>query len=146
MGSTHWFTSDSPLVLTASGYCIAMADCANLKCRSEGQELDMSIRIYTDGLASAAASEASRSEELSRANGPGKQPVAGSSGEGGDQVQISSLSESIAAGSSQQGVTQANRVRQIAAQYQNGTYQVDSLQLSRALVSNAIRSGAVENG
>ena len=104
----------------------------------------MSIRIYTDGLAGAAASEASRNEEVSRASTAGKQPVAGASAEGGDQVQISSLSASIAAGSSQQDATQSNRVRQIAVQFQNGTYHVDSLQLSRALVSNAIRSGAVD--
>ena len=104
----------------------------------------MSIRIYTDGLAGAAASEASRNEELSRTSTAGKQPVGGSSGEGGDHVQISSLSASIAAASSQQDGTQSHRVGQIAAQYQNGTYHVDSLQLSRALVSNAIRSGGVE--
>jgi anti-sigma28 factor (negative regulator of flagellin synthesis) len=104
----------------------------------------MSIRIYTDGLAGAAASEASRNEELSRAGGAGKPSVAASSGGGGDQVQISSLSASIAAGSSQQDAAQFHRVQQIAAQHQNGTYHVDSLQLSRALVSDAIRNGAVD--
>jgi anti-sigma28 factor (negative regulator of flagellin synthesis) len=98
----------------------------------------MSIRIYTDGLANAAASEASRNEELSRAGAGSKQSVVSSSSEGGDQVQISSLSESIAAGSSQQDTAQAHRVAKIAAQYENGTYHVDSLQLSRALVSSAL--------
>jgi anti-sigma28 factor (negative regulator of flagellin synthesis) len=105
----------------------------------------MSIRIYTDGLASAAASEASRNEELSRAGAAGK-PNAGPISDGLDQVQISSLSESIAAGSSRQDAAQAQRVSQIAAQYANGTYHVDSLQLSRAMVSNAIGSSGVEKG
>jgi anti-sigma28 factor (negative regulator of flagellin synthesis) len=106
----------------------------------------MSIRIYTDGLASNAASEASRAEELSRAKAAGKQPVASSGGAGADQVQISSLSESIAAGTSQQDAVQAQRIRQLSLQVQNGTYHVEARKLSSALVSNALQAGAVEKG
>ena len=103
----------------------------------------MSIRIYSDGLANA-ASEASRADELQRATAAAKKPPTSSGGEGSDQVQISSLSASIAAGTDQQGAQQAHRVSQIAAQYQNGTYHVDSAKLSKALVSYAIRSGVTE--
>jgi anti-sigma28 factor (negative regulator of flagellin synthesis) len=101
----------------------------------------MSIRIYTDGMANAAASEASRSEELTRAGNAAKQPAGAPASEGGDQVQISSLSESIAAGSSQQSAAQVHRLSQIAAQFENGTYHVDAAQLSKAMIANALGGG-----
>ena len=97
----------------------------------------MSIRIYNDGLAGAAASEASRAQESSRAGTSGK-PSSGSAAGGEDQVQISSLSEALAAQSSQR----AERVQHLAAAYQSGRYQVNPTEVSRAIVNQALQAGS----
>jgi len=44
------------------------------------------------------------------------------------------------------GEQQAARVSQLAALYARGDYQVDSMQVSRALISGAIASGPIEEG
>jgi anti-sigma28 factor (negative regulator of flagellin synthesis) len=99
----------------------------------------MSIRIYNDGLAGAAAAETSRAEQLSRATGTGKS-AAGQGASGEDQVQISSLSEAVATAQSQRAAS----VQRLAAVYQSGGYQVDSTSVSRALVDHALAAGGME--
>jgi len=99
----------------------------------------MSIQIYNDGLAGAAASGTGRTQELSHPATGGK-PSSGASSSGEDQVQISSLSSSLAANESQR----AARVQQLAALYQGGQYEVNSMDVSRALVNHAIQAGGVE--
>ncbi|HUI55990.1 MAG TPA: flagellar biosynthesis anti-sigma factor FlgM [Bryobacteraceae bacterium] len=106
----------------------------------------MSIRIYNEGVAGSAASEAHRAEELSRANAPSKQPSVGQIGSGEDQIQISSLSEHIAAQGSVQSAQQADKVRHLAAVYQSGQYHVDSRKVSSALVANALQNARTESG
>jgi hypothetical protein len=100
----------------------------------------MSIRIYNDGLAGAAASETSRAEQLARTAGTGK-PGAGTGAVGEDQVQISSLSEAVTAAQTQRSAT----LQRLAAVYQSGNYQVNSADLSHALVNNALQAGATES-
>ena len=100
----------------------------------------MSIRIYNDGLAGTAATEASRAQELSRATQAGRANGAASSS-GEDQVEISSLSESLSAQASQR----ATRVQDLTAVYRSGGYQPNSLDVSRALVNHALQAGAVES-
>lgn len=95
----------------------------------------MSIQIYNDGLAGAAASGAGRTQELSHPATGGK-PAAGSSTSGEDQVQISSLSSAI----SSQGSDRAARVQQLAAAYQSGHYQVNSTDVSKAIVNHALNA------
>jgi len=106
----------------------------------------MSIRIYNEGVAGSAASEAHRAEELSRVHSPSKQPSVGQAGSGEDQIQISSLSEAIAAQGKVQSAHQADRVRHLAAVYQSGQYHVDSRKVSSALVANALHNERIENG
>ena len=101
----------------------------------------MSIRIYNDGLAGAAAAETSRAQELSRTTGTSKS-VEGSSASGEDQVQISSLSETLAAQSSQR----AARVQDLAGVFQSGRYQVNSVDVSKAIVNQALQAGSAEKG
>jgi len=99
----------------------------------------MSIQIYNDGLAGAGASELSRAQEVSRATTGGKSSTApAASGE--DQVQISSLSSTLAAHES----THAARVQQLAALYQSGNYQVNSMEVSKAMVNRALKAGGAE--
>ena len=99
----------------------------------------MSIQIYNDGLAGAGASEATRTQDLSRAT-TGSKPSFGAGSSGEDQVQISSLSSTLTADGSQH----AARVQQLAALYQNGQYQVNSTDVSRAIVNNALTSEGME--
>lgn len=100
----------------------------------------MSIRIQNDGLAGAAASETSRTQDTVQigngAGRPGSRFDASS-----DRVEISSLSGQIADASNSSQAAQANRVSKLAAMYQSGRYQVDSVAVSRALVSQAIQTG-----
>ena len=105
----------------------------------------MSVRIYSDGLAGASLPGAGRTEELSRAPGTGK-PPAGSAGAAEDRVEISALSENLAAANSQVDVQRAERVQHLAALYQSGQYHVDAAKVSQAIVSHALRSGPVEAG
>lgn len=100
----------------------------------------MSIQIYNDGLAGAGASETSRTQELSRAATAGK-PSSAASSSGEDQVQISSLSSSLET----QGSQRAARLQQLAAAYQSGQYEVNSMDVSRAIVNNALQAGSVES-
>lgn len=103
----------------------------------------MSIQIYNDGLAGAGAgsgsSEVSRAQDVSRSTPGSQKPASGGGGE--DSVQISSLSSTLSAQSSDR----AARVAQLAAAYQSGNYQVNSMDLSKAMVNNALQSGKVDS-
>jgi len=98
----------------------------------------MSIRIYSDGLAGTAASETSRAQELSR-TGSSSKPSVGSAAGGEDQVQMSSLSEALTS----QGSERAARVQELAAAYQKGGYQANSMDVSRAILNNALQAGGM---
>jgi anti-sigma28 factor (negative regulator of flagellin synthesis) len=99
----------------------------------------MSIQIYNDGLAGAGASETSRAHEVSRATTGGK-AASGSAASGEDQVEISSVSSTLAA----QGSQRAARVQELAAAYQSGNYRVNSTDVSKAIVNNALKAGGAE--
>jgi len=102
----------------------------------------MSLRVQNDPAAGIGASELSRAgQSASTAGGPGKSRI--SSGvEGGDQVQVSSVAESISAGTSSLNQQRANRVSQLGALYAGGKYTVDSARVSGALIAGATTSTA----
>jgi anti-sigma28 factor (negative regulator of flagellin synthesis) len=103
----------------------------------------MSIRIQNDGLAGAAASETSRTQDTAQiGNGTGRPGSRFDAS--GDRVEISSLSGQIADASTSSQVAQANRVSKLAAMYQSGRYQVDSMAVSRAIVSQALQAGGTD--
>jgi len=99
----------------------------------------MSIQIYNDGLAGAGASEATRTQDLSRATAGGK-PTFGAGSSGEDQVQISSLSSTLSA----DGTQHAARVQELSAIFQSGRYEVNSMDVSRAIVNQALTSPGME--
>jgi len=95
----------------------------------------MSMRIYNDGIGASAFQPGS----VDTAQSAGSSTRTGSAGSSGtDQVEISSLSGNIAAATSALAGQQAARVSQLAALYAKGDYQVNSLRVSQALVSNAL--------
>jgi anti-sigma28 factor (negative regulator of flagellin synthesis) len=100
----------------------------------------MSIQIYNDGLAGAAASGTGRTQELS-SPAPAAKPSSGTGAGGEDTVQISSLSTAV----SSQGSDRAARVQALAAAYQSGQYEVNAMHVSRALVNHALQPGSAES-
>jgi len=103
----------------------------------------MRIRLQNDGVAGASTSAASQTNLTQ--SGSSATPASGLGSSAADQVEISSLSENVANASSALETQQAERVSHLAAVYAQGQYQVDSVQLSHALVSHALASGPVEN-
>ena len=101
----------------------------------------MSIRIQSDQLTGTQSAETSRANEVSKLSGSSSAKTHGGAG-GADSVEISSLSEGIAAANAAQQTQQAGRVRHLAALYASGHYQVDSRQLSHAMVSQALGQSA----
>ena len=100
----------------------------------------MSMRIQSDGMAAAAASPAAQAESTVQSGSFTKAGSAANSAS--DQVDISSLSGNVAASVTALAGQQAARVSELAALYARGEYQVDSLRISRALVSGAIVGGS----
>ncbi len=103
----------------------------------------MSIRIQNDGLSGAAASETSRTQDIVQIGGHSSNG-ASRAGEPTDTVEISSLSGRIADAGSSIDAAQSKRVSYLAQLYQSGRYQVDSLAVSRALVSQALSASGTE--
>ena len=99
----------------------------------------MSILIYNDGLAGAGASGPSRAQDVTHA-ATTPSHSSGSTAGGEDQVHISSLSSSLSA----QGSQRAAHVQALAALYQSGKYEVNSTEVSKALVNNALKAGGAE--
>lgn len=105
----------------------------------------MSIRIQTDSLSGATAPGVGRADEASPLSGRAT-PASGKAGQRGtDSVEISSLSQSFTAANSAEDAHQASRVKQLAALYRSGQYQMDSASVSRAMVSQALTAGSGED-
>ena len=102
----------------------------------------MSIRIQNDGIGATAASQTAPVEKTGK---PGSSTQSSSiSNSGSDQVDISSLSGNIGESSGALASQEAARVSQLTALYSSGNYQVNSQQLSHALVSSAMGSSSVD--
>lgn len=104
----------------------------------------MSIRIQNESSSSTAAAPSSRADELSRVsvgNAKSRSHILKSTD---DTVEISAFSENIAVVNHSQSVHDAGKVQQLAALYRKGSYQVDSRELSQALISNAVGSARTQ--
>ncbi len=105
----------------------------------------LQVRIPTESLGNTAASQTGKTAEPSQTTkSPSRNPDTGGSGE--DRVELSSLSESIASAGRIGDAQQAGRVRQLASLYATGRYQVDSLDVSKAIVAEALGTGTAGNG
>jgi hypothetical protein len=101
----------------------------------------MSIIIQNDSLAGGAAPGVGRTDEISRPAGWPGQSTGRSDNRGGDSVDLSSLSQSVAAASTAQEAEQAGRISHLTALYRSGQYSIDSAQVGRAMVSHALGDG-----
>jgi anti-sigma28 factor (negative regulator of flagellin synthesis) len=104
----------------------------------------LQVRLPAQNLGNTAAAQTERPAESSRTASSSAKPGAGAAG-GEDSVELSFLSESIAAAAQVGDAQQSDRVRQLAALYASGKYHVDSQEISRAMVSQALTSPPAEN-
>jgi len=100
------------------------------------------MRVYDVNLTSTSAAQSGRAQETQKADRAGSGRAGGSGTAGnGDRVEFSStlgrLSQALAA----DGSDRASRVQALAAQYQSGQYQPDSLATSRGMISEALAAG-----
>jgi hypothetical protein len=97
----------------------------------------MSIRIDNDNLTGASAAQAGKAEQIrsggsKSAFGPATQST------GKDSVEMSSMAEQLMSAGAAQDANRAARISQLAAAYAGGSYQPNSLNVSHAVVSQAI--------
>ena len=102
----------------------------------------MSLRIQNDPATNGTTAEVGHTAQSSSVSpGLGKsQTKIGSAGE--DQVDVSSVTEAISAAISAQNLQRGARVAQLGALYATGQYLVDSANVSRAIVGNAMTGSA----
>ena len=102
----------------------------------------MSLRVQNDPSAGIGPSEVNRAAQgTAAAVGSGKSGI--SSGvAGGDQVQVSSVTELISVGTAALNQQRASRISQLSALYAGGKYTVDSASVSAALVDSATKGTA----
>ncbi|HVW07870.1 MAG TPA: flagellar biosynthesis anti-sigma factor FlgM [Bryobacteraceae bacterium] len=102
----------------------------------------MSIRIQNDGIGSGVAPEVNRVGDAGHAAGASGKGRVGTTTAGGDQVEISSAAQTFSDGVSASSAQHSARVKELSALYASGRYQVDSHQVSRALVSGSLSAGS----
>jgi anti-sigma28 factor (negative regulator of flagellin synthesis) len=103
----------------------------------------MSLRIQNDSATNGTAAEVSRAAQSPSALSGSAKTRSSIGGAGEDQVDVSSVAETISAGVSAQNLQRAARVTELAALHARGQYSVDSAHVSQALVSNAV-TGSVK--
>jgi anti-sigma28 factor (negative regulator of flagellin synthesis) len=105
----------------------------------------MSIRIQNDAISSGVSSEVNRTGGAGNAgSGPGR--VGTSTTAGGDQVEISSAAQTFSDGVQASSAQHSARVKELSTLYASGRYNVDSHQVSRALVNSGVSAAAPAAG
>ncbi|MGA2722549.1 MAG: hypothetical protein ABSG79_09025 [Bryobacteraceae bacterium] len=104
----------------------------------------MSIQIHNDGIGGPAASQSAPLGSVAQPGSSTRIGIAANSD--ADQVEISSLFGNISSSAAALADQQAAHVTQLAAVYARGQCSADSLQVSHALVSEAISSASVGEG
>lgn len=97
----------------------------------------MSLKVQNDASAGVGSPDVSRAAQSGSTTAVFGRSRISSSVAGGDQVQVSSVAESIAAGASELNQQRASRVSQLSVLYAGGKYTVDSARVSAALVAGA---------
>ena len=106
----------------------------------------MSVRIENNIPGGNGTADIGRSSDVSGSRVATDKLGTGPTDQGGDRVELSSLSGGVASSIASANGQQAERVRQLAALYASGRYEVDPAKISHALVSDSIRSGSITSG
>lgn len=97
------------------------------------------MRIHDRDIAGSAATETSRTHEAQKGGrGPAAVTRRDSSG---DRVEFSSTLEQLGRATAADGAVRARRVEELAALYAGGGYRVNSAEVSRAMVAEAVSAG-----
>ncbi len=100
------------------------------------------MRVYERDLAGSAPSESGRSSDTQKLDrGSGTAPAL-SGGSSGDRVELSSGLASVSRALASENSDRANKVLQLATQFQDGSYEPSSLAISQGLVAEALTAGA----
>jgi len=98
------------------------------------------MKVVDRNLNSGAAVETGRTQETQRASST-TGSAATAQPRNGDRVEFSSTLGSLAKAMTAFNYSNASKVQALAAQYQSGTYQADSVATSRAMVAQALNPG-----
>jgi flagellar biosynthesis anti-sigma factor FlgM len=99
------------------------------------------MKIYDQNLPGTSATESGRSQEAQRTGRAGGQAMGATASGGGDQVELSDTLNSLSRAVSSYSASRGAKVQALAAQYQSGTYRVDSRATSRSMVADALANG-----
>lgn len=103
----------------------------------------MSIRIQNDAVSGGVSPEVNRTGDAGHIGaGSSRGRVGSGTSASGDHVEISNAAETFSSGLSAGNVERGARVKELSALYASGRYSVDSIHVSRALVSNSIAGPA----
>jgi flagellar biosynthesis anti-sigma factor FlgM len=108
----------------------------------KGSRKEWRMRIYDRDLTGTASAESGRSQETQRA----KQETATTQSQSGsassDRVELSSGLAGVTRALAAYGSDRTSKVQQLAAQFQSGSYNPDSLAISQGMVAQALSGGA----
>jgi anti-sigma28 factor (negative regulator of flagellin synthesis) len=99
------------------------------------------MKIYDNNLIGTAASETHRTQETQKTDRGSSNAIRSAGGSGGDHVEFSGSLGRLSRALSGVQTDHAARVQALAAQYQSGTYRVDSAAVSRGIVQEALTAG-----
>ena len=97
------------------------------------------MRVDNLNLTGTTAAQTGRTQETEKSNrDQGLQSEAGAADKTGDRVELSSTLATLSRALSANGSERSTHVQALAAQYQSGNYQADSLATARGMVSEAL--------
>jgi len=101
------------------------------------------MRVYDVNLTSTSVAGSGRAQDTQKAGQAGNSPAGGAgTAATGDHVEFSSTLGRISQALAADGSGRASQVQALAAQYQSGRYQPDSLAISRGMISEALAANA----
>jgi flagellar biosynthesis anti-sigma factor FlgM len=95
------------------------------------------MKITSQNSTSASTSGTGSAQEIQK-SGSGSPGAGAKSATGGDRVELSSTLGSLSRAMESYSSSRDSHVQALAAQYQSGTYKVDSAAISRGMISEAL--------
>jgi hypothetical protein len=96
------------------------------------------MKIYDNNLTGTSASESARAQELQKAGGSGSAKSGKTGSTAGDSVEFSGALGTLSRLLSSSDNSRAARVQSLAAQYQSGKYQPDSMATSQSMITESL--------
>lgn len=101
------------------------------------------MRVNDSNLTGVTSPESQRTTQTGEASATGRGGnIRTTSGHSGDTVEFSTSLDSLSRAMSSMGADRAERIQQLTAQYQNGTYQPDSVLTARGMIAESLAAGA----